>query len=158
MNNRNKTNRRHVHQAFTLLEILLVIGILVALAALVLPNLSGAGDKAKKGQTQVQIKTIEDALEQFKLDIGRYPTTEEGLEAMNTSDQIQDEDLVKKWQGPYLGREVKKKFELKDSWNHEFHYTCPGEQNTKSFDLSSDGPDGKEGTEDDLVNWETESD
>jgi general secretion pathway protein G len=145
---------RSTRRAFTLLEILLVIVILVTLAAVLLPNIGRSRDQANIGSTKIQLKGIEDALEYFKTDVGRYPTTEEGLEALNKSDQIQDEELVEKWHGPYLGKEDAKNFTLKDAWGHEFRYTCPGEHNTKTFDLSSDGPDGQEGTDDDIMNWE----
>ncbi len=151
-----KRSSRKTQRAFTLLEILLVIVILVTLMAVVLPNLGGSREKAKIGTTQVQMNSIENSLELFNNDVGRYPTTEEGLNALNSSDQIQDEDLVKKWHGPYLGKETEKEFELKDAWEHEFRYTCPGEHNTKTFDLASDGPDGQEGTDDDIVNWKKE--
>ena len=143
---------RRQRRGFTLLEVLLVIVILVTLAALVLPNLPGRREQAKIGTTKIQIKSIEEALEYFKTDIGRYPTTEEGLEALTDSDQLQDDELLEKWHGPYL----KKRGDLKDAWNHEFHYTAPGEHNEKTFDLFSDGPDGEEDTEDDIVNWEKE--
>jgi general secretion pathway protein G len=156
----NKVNehQRVARRAFTLLEVLLVIVILVTLAAVVVPNLTGAKDQADKGTTQTQISGIESALDMFKMNIGRYPTTEEGLGALYDKDQIQDDDLVKKWNGPYLGKGDSDEKSLKDAWNHEFRYTCPGEHNTKSFDLSSDGPDGEEGTEDDIVNWKEDKD
>ncbi|MFA5865240.1 MAG: type II secretion system major pseudopilin GspG [Phycisphaerae bacterium] len=151
---------RSTGRAFTLLEVMLVIVIIAILAGVVVTNVMNQGEKAKKQATELKIKNIEQALDLFKLDIGRYPTTEEGLIALNAVDPIQDEDLAKKWAGPYAGADkgdsVKKEFKLQDTWNHDFHYKCPGEHNTKTFDLSSDGPDGQEGTDDDLVNWETE--
>jgi general secretion pathway protein G len=149
--------RKGTRRAFTLLEVLLVIVILVTLAAVVVPNLTGSQDKAKKGTTQIQIKNIESALDMFKTDVGRYPTTEEGLKALYDKDQLQDEDLVKKWGGPYLGKEGTDDKDLKDAWGHDFRYTSPGEHNTKSFDLYSDGQDAEEGTEDDVQNWKEEN-
>jgi len=148
----NSNNRRRARTAFTLLEVLLVIVILVTLATLVLPNLGSARKQARVGTTKIQIEMMGDALERFKTDIGRYPTSEEGLEALNDVDQIADEDLAKLWQGPYLEKNTK----VKDAWNRELHYVCPGEQNEDSFDLYSDGPDGEEGTDDDVKNWEDE--
>jgi general secretion pathway protein G len=138
------------------LEVMLVIVILVILAGVVLTNYSGATDRAKIGATQVRLKSIEDALDLFKMDLGRYPTTEEGLQALVSSDQIQDEDLVKKWKGPYLGKEGQPP-ELKDGWSRDYKYTSPGEHNTKSFDLYSAGPNGQEGDEDDIRNWKEET-
>lgn len=151
--NTNRCNGRG-RKAFTLLEVLLVIVILVTLAALVLPNLPGRREQAKIGTTKIQLKAIEDGLEYFKTDIGRYPTNEEGLEALISSDQLQDDELVKKWHGPYL----KTKSAVKDAWGNDFHYSSPGEHNEKTFDLYSNGPDGQEGTDDDIVNWEQEED
>jgi|WetSurMetagenome_2_1015567.scaffolds.fasta_scaffold460369_1 general secretion pathway protein G len=152
---RMKQGHRTLHRSFTLLEIMLVIVIIIALAAVVVPNLGSRREQAKVGTTKIQLKSIEDALEYFKTDVGRYPTTEEGLQALNSSEQLQDEELVKKWHGPYLGKETKQ-FSLKDSWDHDYRYTCPGEHNPKTFDLFSAGTDGQEGTEDDIVNWEKE--
>jgi general secretion pathway protein G len=146
---------RQTKRAFTLLEIMLVIVIIIALAAVVVPNLGSRREQAKIGTTKIQLKSIEDAMEYFKTDVGRYPTSEEGLQALNSAEQIQDEELSKKWHGPYLGKETKQ-FSLKDAFDHDFHYTCPGEHNTKTFDLYSAGPDGQEGTEDDIGNWEKE--
>jgi len=146
--------RRSARSAFTLLEVLLVIVILVTLATLVLPNLGGRRKEAKIGTTRLQISTVEQALEMFKNNVGRYPTSDEGLAALNDVDQISDEDQGKRWQGPYLDTRRK----LQDAWNNEFHYVCPGENNEDSFDLYSDGPDGEEGTDDDVKNWEDEED
>jgi len=144
--------RMYRASGFTLFEVLLVIVILVMLAALVLPNLVGRQKTAQIGTTKIQMKSIQNALEFFKTEVGRYPTTEEGLTVLNDVEQLEDEDLAKKWNGPYL-QKVK---ELVDAWGHEFRYVCPGENNEKGYDLSSDGPDGEEGTEDDIVNWEKE--
>jgi len=148
--------RSSTKRAFTLLEIMLVMVIIIALASVVVVNLGARRDKAKIDQTTIQLKSLEDGLDFFNSDIGRYPPPEEGLQALNTADQMQDEELTKKWHGPYMGKETKT-FTVKDAWNHEFKYTCPGEHNTKSYDLYSAGPDGQEGTEDDIVNWEVES-
>jgi general secretion pathway protein G len=131
-----------------MLEVLLVIGLLVALFALVAPELIGRQKKAQIGATKLQIGNIEQGLEYFRADMGRYPTTDEGLEALTNPSQIQDEELAKKWTEPYL-----KKGGVKDSWNTPFNYECPGRHNEKSFDLWSNGPDRREGTDDDITNW-----
>ena len=150
--------RRSMSREFNLLEVMLVIIILVTLAAVVVPNFMGTQDEAKIKTTQIQIKNIESALDLFKMSVGRYPTTEEGLKALYDADQLQDEDLIEKWGGPYLGKEGTDDEDLQDAWGHEFRYNCPGEHNTKSFDLYSDGPDGEEGTEDDVKNWKDDND
>jgi len=145
--------RRQVRSAFTLLEVLLVITIIVAIAALALPGLVGRRESAKVYNTQIEMKSISDALEYFKTDLGRYPTTEEGLKLLRDSSGLSDETETAKWKGPYL----KKLGNLVDAWGHEYRYTCPGEKNEKGFDLSSDGPDGQQDTDDDIVNWEKET-
>jgi len=148
--------RRLVRRAFTLLEIMLVILIIVMLAGVVVVNISGAGDKAKIGTTKVARDSIAKGLEMFKMEVGRYPTPEEGLESLVSGDKIQDDTLQKKWKGPYI--ESKGQDDpLKDKWEREYKYTCPGEHNTKSFDLSSAGPDGQEGSDDDITNWKSEN-
>jgi len=144
-----------VMRAFTLLEIMLVMVIIITLAGVVVVNLGSRREQAKINTTKIQLKSIEDGLEYFNSDLGRYPTTDEGLQVLNTGDQLQDEELAKKWHGPYLGKETKD-FSIKDAWEHDFKYVSPGEHNTKTFDLYSAGPDGQEGTEDDIVNWESD--
>ena len=149
----NLRNRRTHRSAFTLLEVLLVIVILVTMATLVMTNLPKQQTKAKAGMTRIQMKNIEDALETLRMDVGRYPTTEEGIAVLSDADQMQDESKRDKWDGPYL-----KKGKLEDSFGNEFRYEFPGENNEDGFDLSSPGPDGEEGTEDDIKNWEDEED
>jgi general secretion pathway protein G len=134
---------------FTLLEVLLVIVILVALAAILLPQLGAIGEGAKIDTTGLLIKTLQGKLETFKLNIGRYPTTSEGLDALVDASELSDQDLAKKWRGPYIERS-----QLRDPWNNEIHYVQPGEHNEKGVDLASNGPDGDEGTDDDITNWE----
>jgi len=146
-------NRRSARAGFTLLEVLLVIVILVMLATLVMPDFSVQRKKARVGATKIQMKNIEDALEYFKTHVGRYPTSDEGLEALSDVDVLEDEELADRWEGPYLKGVTG---EVKDPWNNPFHYTSPGEYNEDTFDLSSDGPDGEEGTEDDITNWQEE--
>ena len=147
----NLQNKKPARSAFTLLEVLLVIVILVTLATLVMTNLPKQQTRAKIGTTRIQMKNIEDALELFRLDVGRYPTGEEGLEVRKDGDQIQEEARADKWAGPYL-----EKGKLEDSFGNEFRYVFPGENNEDGFDLSSNGPDGEEETEDDINNWEEE--
>lgn len=139
---------------FTLLEVLLVIVILVALAALVLPNIAGRGEEANIGTTKIQMGTVKDALEFFKMKMGRYPTTDEGLESLFDKEAIDDEDLQEKWTLAFMT----KKSGIKDAWGHQFHYVHPGENNEDGFDLYSDGPDGEEDTDDDIINWEKDED
>ncbi|NLX05440.1 MAG: type II secretion system major pseudopilin GspG [Phycisphaerae bacterium] len=146
----SRKSRTYRVKAFTLLEILLVIGIIVALGAVILPNLLGQGESAKIGTTKIQMNSVEEALEYYKLKVGSYPTTDEGLGALTDKDDVQDEEMAKKWDGPYL----RKSTDLRDPWGRKLNYESPGRHNERSFDLWSNGPDGREGNDDDVTNWE----
>ena len=137
-----KTVRR---RAFTLLEVLMVIVILGVLAALIVPQFGGTQDRAKKDSAALQIKNVEQQLEVFKTHCGRYPTGEEGLAVLLTKPD--SEEFADKWAGPYL------KAAAIDPWNNPLQYRSPGQYNTESFDLWSNGKDGAEGSDDDVVNW-----
>ena len=144
--------KRYHASGFTMLEVLLVIGLLVALMALVVPNLIGRSEAAKVKTTKLQIHSIEQALEFFRGDMGRYPSTDEGLQSLSDKNQIQDDELVKKWTSPYLD----KKGIPRDSWGSPLNYECPGRHNETRFDLWSNGPEKQEGTDDDITNWSEE--
>ncbi len=137
-------------RAFTLLELLMVIVIIGLLAAFVAPNFFGAEGKAKKDLTQAKIDSgLGGALKMYRAHVGHYPTEEEGgLKAL--TQKPDNEDVAKKWAGPY----VDKVTDLQDAWGNELIYRSPGQYNETSFDLASPGEDGQEGTDDDLVNWE----
>lgn len=141
-----KGRRRQRRSAFTLLEVLMVIVILGILAAVIVPNLVGTGEKAKRDLTASQISGLGTSLDTFQMHCGRYPTSDEGLAALMV--QPDDETLEGKWAGPYLKRAPK------DAWGRDLQYEFPGEFNTNSYDLSSAGPDGEFGGEDDIANWE----
>jgi general secretion pathway protein G len=89
------------------------------------------------------ISNVELALDTFEIDTGRYPTTQEGLSAL-----MQQPGDVPEWHGPYMKRNV-----TNDPWKHPYAFRSPGEHNTDSYDLYSFGPDGQEGTDDDIDNW-----
>ena len=144
--------RRRTRRGFTLLEILIVVGILALLAAFVVPSLIGAQDKAKIDIARSAIGRsglIATALKQYRLDAGKYPDTDEGLEALYKRPSSIDADS-KKWRGPYLEGDPE---DLVDPWDEEFIYVSPGKFNEDSYDLSSKGPDMEEGTDDDIKNW-----
>ena len=138
------TAHRRSRRAFTILELLIVIGILLALGGIVLYNLSGQSDKAYEGTQTVQMQAIKKALMMFKNDVKRFPTQEEGIVVLWDKGAL-DEDAAVKWAGPYLETAVPK-----DMWGHEWVYVFPAEDVAVGFDIVSIGPDGQEGTEDDI--------
>jgi general secretion pathway protein G len=131
--------RRQAARAFTLVEMLLVLMIIATLAALVLPKMVGRGKQAQVTATQAQIAAFKTALEAFEVDNGYFPKTMQDL--VNKPGDAQN------WHGPYLDKIPQ------DPWNHDYIYVCPGRHNPNGFDISSAGPDGREGTDDDIVNW-----
>lgn len=131
---------------FTLLELLVVLGIIAMLAGLVGPQVMKHMVEAKIKAAKVQVEDLSQTLDMYKLDVGSYPTTEQGLNAL-----VENPGDVQRWNGPYL---KKNKIPL-DPWNNEYRYTSPGEHG--KFDIMSLGADGKEGGEgedQDIVSWE----
>jgi general secretion pathway protein G len=145
-----KTDTRRIGtraRAFTLLEVLMVVVIIGLLAAFVVPNLWDVEGKQKIKLAQAAVDSgLSGTLDLYRASMGRFPTTEEGLIALYQ--QPDDEEEAKKWV-----QVIKKPADLKDSWGHDYVYSCPGQYNEKSYDLSSPGPDGQEGTDDDITNW-----
>ncbi|MBX6424263.1 type II secretion system major pseudopilin GspG [Thermosulfurimonas sp. F29] len=136
-------------RGFTLLELLVVLIILGLLAALVGPRVVGRLGKAKGEIARSQIALLEAALDQFRLDVGRYPTTEEGLRVL--IEPPEDEEARSRWQGPYL---KKRKIPV-DPWGRPYHYRSPGEHG--EYDLWSYGADGQpggEGENADITSWD----
>ena len=132
-----------VRRGFTLLELLLVLVILGVLAALVVPRFAGRSEQARVTAAQTDVSSVQNALDQFEIDNGRYPTADEGLAALFDRPASADN-----WNGPYLRGGVPE-----DPWGNAYVYRQPGRQNPDSFDLYSTGPDGREGN-DDIGNWE----
>ena len=133
---------------FTLIELLIVITIIALLAALVGPRLMGSLTKSQTKTTRAQIEMLGTALDNFRLENGRYPTTDEGLEAL----LVQPEGMAT-WAGPYL----KKKRIPKDAWGFDFAYARPPTKGGLDYDLYSLGADNLEGGEGenvDVGNWE----
>src|SRR5690348_11569604 len=123
--------------AFTMIEIMLVVIIIGILAAMVLPNLAGRGEQARKSTAKVDIETnIATALDLYEVDNGQYPTTEQGLEALLIKPATAPDP--KNWSGPYL----KKKQLPVDPWGRKYNYVSPGIHNKEGYDLSTFGPDG----------------
>lgn len=135
-------------RGFTILELLIVIGILIAISGLVLVNVLGASEKADKKLALAQIKAFEGALETFKAEVKRWPTEEEGLSVLWSRDALQEEADREKWGGPYL-----KEPKPKDTWGNAWIYRQPSQiVEGFPFDIICLGPDGQEGTDDDITN------
>jgi len=123
------------HAGFTLLELLVVLVIIGLLVGYVAPRFFSQVGKSEVKVARAQIKALEDALDQYRLDVGRYPTTEQGLAALDAQPSGET-----RWQGPYLKKRVPK-----DPWGTAYQYQSPGSQG--EYDLSSLGKDGKPGGE-----------
>ncbi|HUS48346.1 MAG TPA: type II secretion system major pseudopilin GspG [Phycisphaerae bacterium] len=138
---------RHRHmrrrRAFTLVELLLVLVILAVLAVVVVPKFTGRSQQAKITAAQTDIANLEVAIDAFEIDCSRYPTTEEGIQAL-----VEQPSGLTEWKGPYLKRGVPK-----DPWHNPYVYQCPGQHNTNGYDIHSYGPDGDKGGDDDITNW-----
>ena len=127
--------------AFTLVEMLLVLVILAVLAAIVIPKFSGRAQQAKEAAAKTQIKSIELGLDSYEVDTGSYPS------ALNSL--VEEPNGVQNWKGPYLKQGIPN-----DPWGNAYVYTLPGRNNAKGYDLMSMGLDGRAGTEDDITNWD----
>ena len=119
---------------FTIVELLVVLGIIALIAALVGPQAIKWFSKAKTDQAMAQMRNVESAVELYYLDNGQYPTTEQNLDALLTA----PDDLAA-WNGPYLRRESG----ILDPWGRKYIYEFPGK--TSTYDLKSLGRDGREG-------------
>ena len=146
---------RRARRAFTLMEVLLVAGILALLAAFALPQLMKTARKAEVKLAKAAVGRsgqIAKGLDFYRTDMGRYPDTDEGLAALFESKSRRDED--DRYDGPYMKGTIE---ELVDPWSQPFEYKSPGEFHEDGYDLWSRGPDGvddggKEGS-DDIKNW-----
>ena len=132
-------------RGFTLIEVLLVMVILTVLAAVVVPKFTKRSEQARITAANTDISNLEVALDAFEVDIGRYPTTAEGLKALVDQPSL---SRPSSWKGPYINRGVPN-----DPWGNQYVYTMPGKHNTEGFDLYSYGPDGQDGGSDDIDNW-----
>jgi general secretion pathway protein G len=130
---------------FTLLELLVVMVIIGLLAGFVAPRYFSQVGKSQVKAAKAQVDALDKAIEQFRLDMNRLPTTEEGLAALNVSPANEPN-----WAGPYLKKDVPK-----DPWGHPYVYLVPGTHNN-DFDLMSYGKDGQPGgtgENADIGNW-----
>ena len=131
------------NKGFTLIELMLVVIIIGALVAMVMPRLTGRGEQARMSAAKADIQAnIATALKLYELDNGNFPSSDEGLNALLTKPASSTN-----WNGPYLEKRPL------DPWSREYKYKCPGEHRIADYDLYSLGKDGTEST-DDIKNWE----
>jgi general secretion pathway protein G len=139
----NPVGRKNEH-GITLIELLVVMVILALFATLVGGRLFRQVDKGKQLQAKNQIGEFGTVLDTFRLEVGRYPTTEEGL----TSLQVRPPN-AENWDGPYMAKEIPL-----DPWNHPYRYVQPGLHGDYDLvSLGADGVDGGEGNDADIVSW-----
>ena len=134
--------RTRASAGFTLIELLLVLMILGVLAAIVVPKFSGRTEQARRTAAVSQISTFGTALDSYEVDVGSYPQGKTGLNAL-----LQQPREGTGWRGPYLQKEIPL-----DPWGNPYIYESPGKHNPSGYDLSSMGPDGRAGTDDDITN------
>jgi general secretion pathway protein G len=133
-------------RGFTLIELLIVMVILGLLAALVAPRMFGKTVSSRQKAAKAQISLFETAIDTYRLDVGRFPTTQQGLDALRTAPSGVDN-----WDGPYLPKQVPA-----DPWGNPYVYRYPGEHG--DYDIISLGADGAPGGEEanaDIVSWKT---
>lgn len=131
-------------RGFTLIELMLVVIIIGALVAMVMPRLTGRSEQARVAAAGADINVnIATGLKLYELDNGSFPSTEQGLAALLTKPSG-----AQNWRGPYLEKKPI------DPWGREYQYKSPGTHRVYDYDLYSLGRDGKEGTDDDVVNWQ----
>lgn len=132
-------------EGFTLVELIVVVIIIGLLSGLVLPQFIRQSERATARAAKAQIELLGTALDTFRLDVGRYPTTQEGLQALT-----QKPGGIDRWDGPYLRKEVPN-----DPWGRPYIYKSPGDHGP--YDILSHGADGVpggEGNDRDVVSWE----
>jgi general secretion pathway protein G len=137
----------YAQHGFTLLELLVVLSIIALLAGVVVPKSIEYLDDSKIKTARLQIEELTAALDMYKLDVGRYPQSAQGLAAL-----VEKPSDGNRWNGPYI-RKNKKIPE--DPWKHSYHYVSPGKHGKFDlYSLGADGQEGGEGTDQDINSWQ----
>lgn len=138
---------RSAQRGFTLMEIMVVIFIIGLLVAIVAPNVLGNQDQAMRQKARADIATLEQALDMYRLDNLRYPSSEQGLAALMTKPQT--EPLPRQWRTDGYIRRLPE-----DPWGNAYGYRSPGQQGRIDlYSLGADGQEGGEGMDADIGNW-----
>ncbi len=144
MQTRQTTGQGYRHAGFTLLELLVVLVIIGLLVGYVGPRYFSQVGKSEIKAARAQIKALEDSLDQYRLDVGHYPSSEQGLAALNSAPAGEA-----RWQGPYLKKAVPN-----DPWGNPYQYRYPGEHGEIDlFSYGKDGQPGGAGEAADISNW-----
>ncbi|MEH6576286.1 MAG: type II secretion system major pseudopilin GspG [Amphritea sp.] len=139
-------SRKRYLSGFTLLELLVVLVILGLLASLVGPQVLKQLGSSKTKTAALQIEEYSAALDLYRLEVGSYPSSNDGLDAL-----ISKPSAARNWNGPYL----KKKIIRKDPWGNDYYYTFPGEHSDFDlYSLGADNKDGGEGENTDVGSWQ----
>jgi len=144
-NHSHLTRQSGSRSAFTLIEVLLVLIILVILGSLAANVFTGTQDQANKKAATAQVGMIKTAMNLYRLNMNKYPE-----ELSDLWEEPEDEDDAERWNEAYV-EEIGE-----DPWGNDYQYRAEGEKNTDSYDFWSNGPDGEEGTDDDIGNWKDE--
>lgn len=135
-------NDRRQRSGFTLIEIMVVVIIIAALAGMVVPRLWSISDDAKRNIARADIASLSTGIRMFRFHCERFPTSDEGLDGLLTQPAS-----LPAWKGPYIEKKPL------DPWKRKYQYRCPGSHNQTGFDLWSQGPDEQK-ADDDITNWE----
>lgn len=148
--NRNSVEKRLSRQnrnAFTLIEIMVVLFILVAISAAAVGVYQGRLERSRRDTTLVYVRSLAQFLDAYQLDVGRFPTTEQGLNALiECPSDLPDPS---KWAGPY----IRENAQTLDPWQNPYQYVSPGTHSRDGYDVWSFGSDRIDGTDDDIGNW-----
>jgi general secretion pathway protein G len=142
---RPRRRGRDGRSGFTLIELLLVLAILVVLASMVVTMFSGTQERALKDAAKGQVGIFKSAVNLYKFHTRQYPSDLSGLIA-----KPGDASVASRWNGPYLDSPKVPQ----DPWDRDYRFAAPGKHNPDTFDVWSTGPDGQDGTDDDIGNWE----